>query len=141
MVMKLKQWSLCGIYLFFYCGQKELRCAMRNLNAPYTVFLLVKHPILGITDVMGIMQPVINDHRFVYTDVAMNGVLSRWEPSRMKISCCYFKLKNVKNLCALLQNLVHVPYVLFLITLPNLFLYQWMKTNGSASVRRITLNL
>jgi hypothetical protein len=67
-------------------------------NAPYTVFLLVKHPILGITDVMGIMQPLINDDRFVHTDVAMNGVLIRWEPSRMKISCCYFKQKCEKSL-------------------------------------------
>jgi hypothetical protein len=37
-------------------------------NAPYMVFLLVKHPILEITDVMGIMQSVINDGRFVYTE-------------------------------------------------------------------------
>ena len=63
-------------------------------NAPCKVFVLVKHPILEIRDVMGIMQPLINDDRFVYTDVAVNRDLSLWEPSIMKISCFYFKQKT-----------------------------------------------
>jgi len=42
---------------------------------------------------MGIMQPLINDDRFVYTDVAVNRDLSRWKPSIMKISCYYFEQK------------------------------------------------
>jgi len=41
---------------------------------------------------------------------------------------------------ALLQDLVRIPTVRFLITVPNFLLCQRLKTNGSVSVRRITLN-
>jgi len=47
---------------------------------------------------MGIMQPLINDDRFVYTDVAVNRDPSRLEPSIIKLSCCYVKQKREKCL-------------------------------------------
>ena len=86
------------------------------------------------------MQLVINDDRFVYTDITVCRDLSPWEPSRMKTSCCYFKQKREKS-TRFLQNLVHVPAVALFNPATKFAFYQWMKTNGSVSVRRVTLKL
>jgi hypothetical protein len=122
--------------IILFCRHKELRTFVRTLdtacisNHMLHIFILVIHPVLELTDVTGIIPGMINDDPLIYTGDATNQDLTYWEPSWMKISCCY-STQDVKNLCAFCRTS-------FISRLLFAFLYQLMESGDSVSVRGVT---
>ena len=127
----------CNILSSYFVGWKNYclfwESSTLHQQLKLRIFRLVILPVLEPRYVKGIKLSMINEHPFIYTDVAMNRVLRFWEPSRTKISFCCFT-QNVKNLCAFAELRLRHSRAL-LITLPSVPLYRLTESRDSVSIR------